>query len=52
LHPASKFGAPEVARLLLEHGADIKVKNDDGRTALQIAVKDEFKKLLLEHEAR
>ncbi|KAI0280041.1 ankyrin repeat-containing domain protein [Russula aff. rugulosa BPL654] len=37
LHTASGYGALEVVRLLLEHGADVEAKGTDGKTALQVA---------------
>ena len=63
LHRASKNGALEVVRLLLEHGADVEAVNKDGKTSLQIVGKtkyrkvdqgrcDEIKKLLVEHGAK
>jgi len=39
-------------RLLLEHGADIELKNNDGKTALQSAAGDKVVKLLREHGAK
>jgi ankyrin repeat protein len=41
----------ELARLLLDHGADVNARTDDGRTALAMAVKngkEELAKLLRE----
>ena len=60
MHRASEHGAPEVVRLLLEHGADVEAVNVDGKTALQVVGKadwvevdqgrcDEVTKLLIEH---
>ncbi|KAI0270955.1 hypothetical protein BGY98DRAFT_937279 [Russula aff. rugulosa BPL654] len=37
LHTASACGALEVVRLLLERGADVETKNNDGKTAFQEA---------------
>ncbi|KAI0270169.1 ankyrin repeat-containing domain protein [Russula aff. rugulosa BPL654] len=54
LHVASACGAPEVVRLLLEHGADIEAKDKNGKTALQEAAENERDKvveLLREHGA-
>jgi uncharacterized protein len=52
---ASINGAPEIVRLLLEHGADVEVKDKNGKTALQIAAgrgPDEVVKLLREPGAK
>ena len=43
--------------LLLEHGADVEAKDNDGKTALQVAAAsdrghDEVMKLLREHGAK
>ncbi|KAF8492973.1 hypothetical protein F5888DRAFT_857262 [Russula emetica] len=35
LHEASAYGTPEVVRLLLEHGANVEMKNNNGRTPHQ-----------------
>jgi ankyrin repeat protein len=48
-------GALEVVRLLLEHGADVEAKDNDGKTALQVAAEeghDEVVELLREHGAK
>jgi ankyrin repeat protein len=37
LHRASKNRRLEVARPLVEHGADIDAENNDGETAFQVA---------------
>jgi hypothetical protein len=34
---ATKSGQPEIVKFLLDHGADPKLKNKDGRTALKVA---------------
>jgi ankyrin repeat protein len=47
--------ALEVMRLLLEHGADVEVKDRWGMAALQVAGetrRDEIMKLLQEHGAK
>jgi len=52
---ASYNGALEVVRLLLEQGADVEAKDEDGKTALQQAGDrghDEIVKLLREHGAK
>jgi hypothetical protein len=35
LHEASGYGTPEAVRLLLEYGADMEMKNDNGKTPYQ-----------------
>jgi hypothetical protein len=52
LHTAAQYGEVEVVRVLLEHGANAEAEDDHGRTALQVASKDEIKKLLSEHCAK
>ena len=37
---ASVFNDPDAVRFLLEHGADVSVKNSDGETALSLAAKN------------
>jgi len=37
LHNAAKNGSPECVKLLLANGADVKLRNKDGRTALQVS---------------
>ncbi len=37
LHGAAVWGQPEIAALLLAHGADAELRNRDGRTPLEIA---------------
>jgi len=52
LHLASKYGRSDVARLLIEHGAEVDVKDSRGRTPLQLASaegRDEVVDLLLEY---
>ena len=61
LHLASEMGEPDVARLLLKHGADIQysifnihARDDDDRTPFMISTKhgrDDVMDLLLEHGA-
>jgi hypothetical protein len=57
LHEALQYGWIEMARLLIEHGANvevIQVKGKHGKTALEIASEeqyDEIVKLLMEHGA-
>ena len=54
LHWASINGALGVLRLLLKYGADIEAKDNDGKTALQLAASyghDEVMKVLREHGA-
>jgi ankyrin repeat protein len=55
LHHASMYGRIEMVRLLIEHGADVEVKDDKGRTPLDVASgeqREEIIKLLLEHRAK
>ena len=52
LHRASRFGAVEVARILLEHGADVEAEDDKGRTPLRSAGRDDMRKLLLEYSTK
>ena len=52
LHYAAEVGCPNVARLLLEHGADVGLQNDFGQVPLHlvsglISNKDEDERLLL-----
>jgi len=54
LHYALEMGVNGAARVLIEHGASVEVKDDFGRTALDVASgeqKDEIMKLLLELRA-
>jgi len=51
LHIAAREGRLEVARLLLEGGADIKAKNDNGKTALDLAMNEAMRKLLRRNPA-
>ena len=54
LHLASRMGHLEVARLLVEHGADVTVENQYGRTPLHWAVQDggsDVVRFLVEHGA-
>ncbi|KAH9988638.1 ankyrin repeat-containing domain protein [Russula vinacea] len=54
LHRASRSGRIEIARLLIEHGANVEVQDDLGRTPLDVATFElhEIVKLLLEHLSR
>jgi Ankyrin repeats (3 copies)/Ankyrin repeats (many copies) len=55
LHRASRSGRIEIARLLVEHGANVEVQDDRGKTPLDVATKeqhDEIVKFLSEHRAR
>ena len=50
-----KFGFPETIKLLLLHGADINAKNNEGKTAIDIARDKKHKKavkLLKKHGAK
>jgi Ankyrin repeats (3 copies) len=55
LHRASRFGRIEIVRLLIEHGANVEAKDDEGRTPLDWArgeQREEIIKLLSEHVAK
>lgn len=41
LPKAALFGRADIVRLLLEHGADVNAKGDDGSTALTIAIQND-----------
>ena len=52
LHLASRYGRSDVARLLIEHGAEVEAKDSRGRTPLQLASaegRDSMVDLLLEY---
>jgi ankyrin repeat protein len=38
LHDASKFGHEEVVKILVENGADVKIKNKKGQDPIALAV--------------
>ena len=46
LYIAAKYGMKEIAALLLENGAEVNAKNHAGKTPLDVAEKEEIKKLL------
>jgi ankyrin repeat protein len=52
LQRAIHYGALEIARLLLENGADVGAKDHEGRTLLEVSLperRDEVAKLLVEY---
>jgi len=51
LYLASKRGTLEFVRLLIDHGADIDLKDNEGRTAFDVAPTKEISKLLTDHGA-
>ena len=54
LHQASEDERIEIVRLLIEHGANVEVKDNEGRTPLDVATgkqHEEIIKLLLQHLA-
>ena len=54
LHCAAHRDFTEIAKMLIENGADVNVKNEDGMTALNYADKQghtEIVKLLRDNEA-
>lgn len=55
LHRASQSGRIEIVRLLVERGASIEVRDNQGRTPMDVASgeqRDEIVKLLLEHRVK
>jgi ankyrin repeat protein len=46
---ASQNGRKDIVQLLLNHGADIDLKDYEGDTALDWAKKKEIKEMLLNH---
>jgi ankyrin repeat protein len=54
LHMASTYGHVEVARVLVEHGADMAARNDEGYSPLHVASKNghvDVARFLVEHGA-
>ena len=51
LHSVSHWGHAEIARLLLERGADVAARANDGSTALRLASNMQVVRVLLEHGA-
>ena len=43
---ASYNGHLKIVKFLIENGADINIKNNDGKTALDLAKTEEIKKVL------
>ena len=46
---ASQYGHKEIVQLLLNRGANIDLKNEDGQTALDYAKTDEIKEMIQNH---
>lgn len=42
LHNAIEYSRPELVQFLLDHGADVYVRNKEGKTAIELAYKKEF----------
>lgn len=38
LHLAAEKGYPDLVRILISHGADFRIKNEEGKTALEVAL--------------
>ena len=38
LHLAAEKGYPDIVRILISHGADFRIKNAEGKTALEVAL--------------
>jgi len=54
MHLASQFGHVEIGKQLLDHGVDVNLRDDVGRTPLYISAvvnTVEFARMLLEHDA-
>ena len=43
---ASKFGYHKIVKILIENGADINIKNNDGKTALDYAEENDYKSII------
>ena len=43
---ASKFGYHEIVKIFIENGADINIKNNDGKTALDYAEENDYKSII------
>ena len=52
LHVASMYGSLEVARLLIEHGADMGAKDNEGKTPFQVALRSDMAELLSENGSK
>jgi ankyrin repeat protein len=46
LHIAAQRGNAEIIKLLVKHGADVSIKNREGKTAAELAQSSEVKALL------
>ena len=55
LHHASDYGHLEVARILVEHGANIDAEDNEGRTAFQVSLDEgyhDIAKFLSDHDSK
>ncbi len=52
VYRCSRFNMPQVLSFLLKRGAKVNIKDNSGRTALDMAKNDEIKKILLKYGAK
>ena len=46
LHDACENGHPDIVKVLMLNGADLKITNNDGKTALDVTEDDDIRKLI------